>query len=426
MERAVVLFVNTRPSRVEAEPCFRAAHALGLDVALLADAPVAVPAGAYAEHVAVDTYDTPALVSAAEAVARRRRVVGVVCWGDRDVEGTAHVARALGLPGHPVTAAAAARNKGVFRDRLADVVPDLTVPHLRLSDDAVPDVERAVREVGFPAVLKPAGASASKGIFRVHDPRGLVSATAQMKTYTRPEVDPIFRFYPGEALLEAYIDGTEHSVEALLHEGEIVAAAVTDKWVDPVHSLEYRQVHPSALTPDRIEQAVDAAARTAAALGLGTGAIHLELRMLADRGVRVLELNARTGGGYITTHLIPLARGYDFIAATLRLACGLEPMPAAMPEPFAVAGSHKLIAQRAGRFEGLQGVDGVLATPGVVGLALERAMGAPVLLPPAGYTECAIASVIAVGYDRDATIATLDTASGALTATITEASTCGR
>jgi biotin carboxylase len=399
MSRPTVLFVNTRPTPLEAEPCFRAAHRLGLDVVLLADQPVLVADGSYERAVLVDTYDYDALVTAAEGVAKESDVRGVVCFGDRDVEGTAHVAEALGLPGHSPAAAAAARNKAVFRGRLSEAAPDLTVRSVRLqAGDGVAGLER---ELTFPAVAKPAGASASKGIFAVADVAELHDALEKLATYTRPDVDPIFRYYPAELVVEEFIDGSEHVVDGLISDGEVVVSVVTDKWVTPEYCLEFLQSHPSELDEEAQSKAREAAQRVVDALGLTCGAFHLELRVRADGSIRLLEMNARTGGGYIPTHLLPLTHGYEFIEATLRLHCGLGPVPP-LPPAYACAGSSQLLATRAGTLEGIDGVDTAMAVPGLLYFTLERPLGSTVKLPPEGFVEPILASVIAVGYSTEA------------------------
>lgn len=395
---SAVLFVNTRPTPLEAEPCFRAARALGLDVVLLADRPVAAPRGSWVEHVVVDTFDVAALVDAARAVASRRDVRGVVCWGDRDVEGVAHVARALDLASHPVAAASVARNKVRFRERLAEVAPDLSVRHARV-DGSDPPSDGALEPL-LPAIVKPAGASASKGILAVSTVDELRAALKQTAAYVRPEVDPIFRWYPGEVIVEELIDGSEHSVEGLVREGELVAAAITDKWVEPAYHREVLQLHPTALDEERQRAVLDATRRTIDAVGLGDGAMHLELKVLADGSVRMLELNARTGGAYITSHLLGLSRGYDFLAATLRLACRLGDV-AEMAPAHAVAGSRHVLSTEAGRFQGMAGVERALSVPGVQLFTLEQPLGAEVKLPPDGYVESVLATLVGVGYDAD-------------------------
>ncbi len=406
-----VLFVNTRPTPLEAEPCYRAAKALGLEVVLMADRPAPAAENSWSELVEVDTFDVDALVAAAQEVATRRDVRGVVCWGDRDVEGTAHVARALGLPGHSVEAAAAARNKILFRDRLADAALDLSVRYARV--DATREAVHEELEQLLPAIVKPAGASASKGILTARTPTELAAALEQSARYVQPEIDPIFRWYPGQVIVEEFIEGTEHSIEGLVDDGTLVAAVITDKWIEPTYHREILQLHPSALSADQQERAVDAARRAVEAIGLGTGAFHLELKIRPDGSMRLLELNARTGGAYITSHLLPLARGFDFIQATLRLACGLGGgMDVA--DAHAIAGSRHVLASEAGRFDGLHGVDRALSIPGLLLFTLEQAIGGQVKVPPDGYVESVLASLVAIGYSHDAVAQALKNAEAQL------------
>ncbi|MGW6704017.1 ATP-grasp domain-containing protein [Streptomyces sp. NPDC054956] len=402
-----VLFVNTRPSPAEAEPCYEAARSLGLDVVLLADNPVAVQEGYLAEWVPVDTFDLPALVAAARGVAEVRDVVGVVCWGDRDVEGVAAVAEALGLPGNTPLAAATARNKALTRAALAGSCPDLTPAFARVSTEE--ELEQALVRVPLPAVLKPVSASASKGIYSVSTHEEAKDAFEQLRRYTDPANDPIFRYNPGQLLLEQRIEGTEHSVDGIVRDGRLVAAAVTDKFVREPFFIEYLQTHPTSLGEEVQARVLDAAARTVAALGLGTTAIHLELKVTAEGLPVVLELNSRTGGGYITTHLIPLSRGYSFLQQVLIAVCGLG-SSAAVPPAHLVAGSWQVLSDREGKLGAVEGVAAALAVPGVLHFAQDAPIGTAVAQPPASFTSAVLGSLISRGPSHASVTAALEAA----------------
>ncbi|MFF8999852.1 ATP-grasp domain-containing protein [Streptomyces achromogenes] len=410
-----VLFVNTRPSPAEAEPTYAAARALGLDVVLLADHPVPVQHGHVTEHIAVDTFDLPALVEAARDAARRHDVAGVVCWGDRDVEGVAAVADALGLPGNTPEAAARARDKSRTRDALRRHCPDLTPAFARVAGEE--DLEQALAEVPLPAVLKPVGASASKGIYSVRTADEARAAHRELRRYTDPANDPIFRRNAGRLLLEERIEGTEHSVEGIVRDGRLEAAAVTDKFVREPFFIEYLQTHPSALPAEIQERVLDAARRTVTALGLGTTAIHLELKVTPDGRPVVLELNSRTGGGYITTHLLRLARGYPFLEQVLTAVCGLGPtLP--MPDAHLVAGSQQVISTADGKLTGLRGVDAALNVPGVLHFAQDAPRGTVIAQPPASFTSSVLGSVIARGPSRTGVTEALAEAAALVTAEV--------
>lgn len=389
---ATVLFINTRPTPLEAYPCFYAARQLGLDVVLLADRPIDEFAEVAAEVAIVDTFDLDATVAAAAAVARRRSVVGAVTWADRDVEAVARITEILGLPGNPPAAAATARNKGRLREVLLAHAPDL-VPafHVVRTEE---DLDAALRSVPMPAILKPTGASGSKGIFAVEDSASLRSAFAELMQFTRPEKDPIFCYYPGELVLEERVFGTEHSVEGIVQCGEIRTLTVTDKWVRMPFFLEHLQIQPSRLPSGTAVRVREAAARTVRLVGLRDGAFHLELKVTEEGQPVVLELNGRTGGGFITSHLIKTTTGYDFYREVLRGACALGEVKDA-PEPFCAAGSIQVITPAEGIFEGFSNLGQVLSIPGIIHFTYELPPGQRVAQPPASFTTPVLASFVA-------------------------------
>ncbi|MGL5828570.1 MAG: ATP-grasp domain-containing protein [Angustibacter sp.] len=391
-----VIYVNSRPTRSEAEPPYWAAAALGLRVVSVGDVAPPVPASLYHEFVRADTYDFAALRAVAAELATRHEIVGVVCWGDRDVEGVAHIAEELGLPGNSPAAAARARNKRQARQALAAHDERLIPRYVGLRTLA--ELDAALTDFPLPAVLKPAGASASRGIFTIHDREQAHAAATKLFAFTDPAVDPIFRHYPGELLLEEFMTGTEHSVEGIVIAGELVTSVITDKFIDPAFSIETYQLQPSGLTAEQGAACVAAAQSVVTALGLGTTAIHLELKVDGDR-VRVIECNARTAGGYITTHLIPLTCGYDFLKNVLLAHCNLGPI-APIPPAYVFAGSRQHLARGSGKLSALTGIDAVLGLPGVAAVFMDSALGRPVAQPPSDFTSSVLASVVAVCGSR--------------------------
>ncbi|HKR48897.1 MAG TPA: ATP-grasp domain-containing protein [Pseudonocardiaceae bacterium] len=410
-QRDAVIFVNTRRTTLEAQACFFAANRIGLDVVLLADKPIPLPPGVAAEVVLADTYDGPAALVAAREVARRRPVAGVVTWGDRDVETVAYLAEGLGLPGNSPAAAAAARNKHTARTLLEKAAPH-AIPrfyHVRSPADLAP----AAEHVGFPAILKPTGASSSKGIFEVDDAGQLSVAFDRLMHFTRAGVDPIFQYYPQDLILEERLDGTEHSIEGIVVDGRVVSAGVTDKWTAAPFYLEYLQIHPSALPPAALDRACVIADEVVGALGLDCGAIHLEFRHLPDGAVKILEMNARTGGNFITSHLIPLSREYDFLGETLRVTTGAaDPRP--MPDPTGVvAGSIQVITKETGRFAGFADLGAALTVPGIEHFTYEIPPGTEVRQPPDEFITPILATFIGRALDQPNLIRLLEEAADA-------------
>ncbi|WP_078908195.1 ATP-grasp domain-containing protein [Streptomyces vietnamensis] len=387
-----VLFVNTRRSPLEVNATALAAHRLGYDVVVLADREPPFASELVAETHVVDTFDTTAAREAALALARRHAVHGVVTWGDRDVEFVSALTTELGLPGLPPAAARTVRNKFLTREALgAAGRPDLMPAYARVHDES--SLRSAADRVGYPAILKPTSASGSRGIHRIDSARDLAGEYELLRAFTRPERDPIFRARPGELIYEELLGGTEHSIEGLVVGDEVWIVGITDKWVAPEYSIEYLQVHPTGLEPARQRALEELTTETVRATGMRDCVFHLECRLLPDGTARLLEVAGRIGGGYITSHLIPLATGIDFYAATIAVATGNA--PDLTPRTAFSAGSRQLISPRAGTFAGFNGLNAVLELPGVEHVALDQAVGTRVALPPQDYMSCVLGSVIA-------------------------------
>ena len=129
-------------------------------------------------------------------------------------------------------------------------------------------------------------------------------------------------------------------------------------------------------------------------MGLRDGAFHLELKVTEEGQPVVLELNGRTGGGFITSHLIKTTTGYDFYREVLRGACALGEVKDA-PEPFCAAGSIQVITPAEGIFEGFSNLGQVLSIPGIIHFTYELPPGQRVAQPPASFTTPVLASFVA-------------------------------
>jgi len=395
-----VLFVNLRPYQLEANAVLVAARRAGLRVALLADR---VPPGALSSLIddveIVDTYQVDAARRAAAVLAGRERVRGVVTWSDRDVELVALIAADLGLPGPSVRAAHLVRNK--YAGRLAFAArPDL-IPRFALVDDAGA-LDRAIAEVGLPAVLKPLTGSGSKGVFEVADRAAATAAWQQLRDYTTGSGDPMFAGTAAQWLLEERLDGTEHSVEGLVQAGVVHIVAITDKITTVPYHLEVEHVQPSALEPDPL-MAVHALTRAVIeVLGFDDGAFHLECKVDEQGRARLVEINGRAAGGMIASHLVPLATGVDFCRDVIRVAVGLPvpPPPPATAAPTVFAGARSVFADRAGMIEDITGLSDALTVPGVDRVAVLLGRGARTLLPPDDFMSQRVLTAIAHAGDR--------------------------
>jgi biotin carboxylase len=146
------------------------------------------------------------------------------------------------------------------------------------------------------------------------------------------------------------------------------------------------------------------AERTIASLGIEDGITHTEMKR-TSRGVRVLELGARMGGGSIR-QVVQLATGVDLLRVTLELARGQSPQSSV--ENRGAAASRSYFPDRPCRVVDVARADQLRDLPGIVAVNRWMESGDVYRLPPDGYRE--ILGVVAVGETPAVAIARAEAA----------------
>lgn len=302
--------------------------------------------------------------------ARIQPVAAIVALGDRPTPTAARACRALGLAHHSPEAADVCRDKYRSRERLR--VAGLRVPafsRFPLTADPARIFSTGKHNVGFPCVLKPLALSGSRGVIRADDPKEAARAFERIKDLLRsPEVGVLREETSDSIQVEAYIEGDEIAIEALVEEGRLQVLAIFDK-PEPLVGPFFEEsiyVTPSRLTPATQRKVVETLERAVRALGLGHGPLHAEMRLTAE-GPWVLEVAARPIGGLCARALrfrLPAQkREISLEEVLLRLALrmdlhGLEREPRA-------AGVMMIPIPEAGIYEETLGVEEARTTPGV-------------------------------------------------------------
>jgi len=233
---------------------------------------------------------------------------GILAVGDRPVTLAARLNDAFSLPGNPVSAALASRNK--LESRLALKAAHLAVPWFHpLSLDA--DPLNTSFTVTYPAVIKPLAMSGSRGVIRVNTPDEFVSAFERLRALlAQPDVRVERDAAHDTLLVESFIPGREFAVEGVMTAGTLRVFAIFDK-PDPLDGPFFEEtiyVTPSREHADVQHEIAAAVASSASALGLCHGPVHAECR-LNDRGVFVLEVAARPIGGLCSRALAFVSAG---------------------------------------------------------------------------------------------------------------------
>src|SRR5699024_4799470 len=96
---------------------------------------------------------------------------------------------------------------------------------------------------------------------------------------------------------------------------------ITDKITTGApYFVEMGHLQPSELGDKRISEI---AKKAVYAMGIDRGPVHVEI-MLTPSGPKLIEIGARLGGDYITSHLVSLSTGVDMVKATILDSCGMD------------------------------------------------------------------------------------------------------
>lgn len=370
-----VLFVNLRRIPREGYEALLAARRLGYEVVLLGRSLPAFARDLVRDFREVDTADFGLALAEAMDLVKSHHIAGVANFTEADVPLVAAIASEAGLPGLTPAAALLARDKCAMNEALAGlgVVPAFA----RVRDLA--GLRAAVGRIGMPALVKPAGGVGSKGIFELRDEEAIEPAMRHLDRIARPDFDQVFTQFEGELIVEEYVTGDELSVEGFVADGQIHVIAVTDKLTTAPFHLELQHIMPSRLPGDVIAQVAEHTRRIVGRLEFDNCSFHLEA-IWGHCGFRFIEIAARPAGDYIACQLVPMASGIDFFENAIRVAVG-APLRIDRDRDLH-AGIRFVLAESAGRFDGISGLSHVLHEPGYEHISLEVPVGTAILLPP--------------------------------------------
>lgn len=387
-----LLFINLRSHKVERIAPVIEAKRQGYRVVLMTDHDPQLIDSGLDEVIEIDTYDETAVVEAVIAYHQQHHLSGILTWSDKDVELVAQLNDRLQLPGIPVSHVKNARNKYLMRMAF-DQVPDISPDYENVRSEV--DLRHAVARIGTPGILKPVGASGSKGIFKIESEECIEYVYETLRHATSPERDKVYHYYPNDYIYEGYLVGEEVSVEGVVQNGEVRIAGITDKAVTPEYSLEYIAIFPSDKNAALQQEIKTKATQAIQSLGIDHCAFHLEGRVTKD-GFKVIESAARPGGGFIASHLIPGASGHSYIEKILDVAVGndvTENWPT-FDQTSKKMCFYSVMAEQAGIFKGVQGLDRLVEIPCVHYVVSLKNYGDSVILPPEHFSSCFVLNIV--------------------------------
>jgi biotin carboxylase len=288
-------------------------------------------------------------------VAQKLNIDGVISFSvEAVVKTVAEAAAALNLPGISPEAADNATSK----KRMREIWQAKGIPSCRsICCRSLTAARDAVREIGFPLVLKPSDNAGSRGVSVI---------------YSLSELDHFYEIAAsfsrvGDILLEEFMAGEEMSVEGFICGGRFHLTGISDKIrTNPPYLLDLAVMFPSVKSQKMQHKAVQVVTEAALALGLDKTPIHAEI-IATTQGPKMVELAARGPGFKVFTTMIPWSGGVDVVSEFVKIAIGEIP-----DIRMSLSRGAVLVFPQAkpGKVVSVKGVDAACAVPNIVDLKI--------------------------------------------------------
>jgi biotin carboxylase len=110
------------------------------------------------------------------------------------------------------------------------------------------------------------------------------------------------------------------------------------------------------------------------AVGITNGPSHTEI-IVTEGGSKVVELGARLGGDFITTHLVPLSTGVNMVECCIRIALGEIPD---VKQKFSKGSAIRYFPQKIGILKKILGVENARKLEGIQQISFVKDVGTKV------------------------------------------------
>ncbi|VDH96479.1 carnosine synthase [Mytilus galloprovincialis] len=220
--------------------------------------------------------------------------------------------------------------QNVLRSRTGDI-PHFPRSHLYssicCSIKSEEDVDKALEKIRLPAVLKLEYGSSGVGVKPVADRVECINIWQQLSSILQNDED-----HPGvglghgnDIMLMERIDGTEHDIDIIIFQRQLIGAFVSDN--GPCRTGSYTETAallPTCLPLDRRGQLITSAYQCCTEIGLVTGVFNVEMKM-TKTGPKLIEINARMGGFYLRDW-IKTCYGHDLLLYAFMVSLGIRPV----------------------------------------------------------------------------------------------------
>ncbi len=308
------------------------------------------------------------------------KIDGCLTFWEEDIPVCARVCEHFHWVGNSYKAAINTRNKFEMRKRFRET--GLGSPDFCLVKSPR-DITKAIAQVGFPAVMKPAWGCDSEFVVLVRDESEAVDTLEYFKQNCNEEFTSIFRYNNGMFLFEEYVEGVEISLECFSQFGIPHVIGMNEKApMTPPYFIECGDVSPPRLPKDTLDEAIKLGESALIALGVRNSVAHIEMKITAN-GPKLIEVASRMGGDDIHLY-VKQVWGEDLIKIALQIACD-EKVEIRKREPRECIMGRYFIPSASGIVTKVHNSVDQRKDKNILNLVIKKNVGDAVLTPPEGF-----------------------------------------
>ncbi|WP_412520297.1 ATP-grasp domain-containing protein [Staphylococcus simulans] len=278
-------------------PLIKTAKDMGLYVIIIDMNPDAVGFKYADEKYIVSTTDTDKIMKLALQIKPDAILTAAT---DMPMRTIAKVGEQLGYNTISYDTSLKATDKYLMRNALKEA--GVPVPKFILVTDKS-EYDLAINKITGPKIIKPIDSSGSRGIFLLNNELENDDAFNHAMNHSRDK----------KILVEECMIGKEVSVETMTINSKTSVVAITDKLTSGApHFIETGHHIPSLLDSNIQKKIRKITIDAIQAIGIKNGPAHTEI-IVTETGPKIVEIGARLGGDFITSHLVKNGTSIDLI-----------------------------------------------------------------------------------------------------------------
>lgn len=315
---------------------------------------------------------------------KKHHIAGIFSRSEFGIETAAAAAAVLGIPyASPFATIKKTRNKLLTKECLnQNNIPtgEFMIAH------CAEDIIEKWQADKYPIIIKPLNGAGSCSVTQINSVQEVKDKfiLAEQQRSKMPVNDYRTDTTKGYWLVEEFLKGIEISVECCTFDSDTCVVAIHDKYCDVCepYFIEKMFVTPSPrISVDLEKEIIEISKRILKALDYTYGMSHIEY-VITDQGPRLLEVNARIGGGMLLESVF-YSTGINFMETILDIHTGKCPEINIVKRE--IVAMSLICASKEGVVKEINGFEEVINDPGIVAAEPYTRVGEQVKARQANY-----------------------------------------